>query len=358
MRASPRRKPRELLLLTPGDPRGIGAEITWKALQTPSKPSTSSRLSAQRQVLCIGARAPFERLGVPIETVTLDPSGQLQLPIESKRPTVWLLPAPTRAPRGRLLGGYQAGWSVEQAVRLIQEGQAKALVTGPIHKERLQQGGYPFQGHTDFLAHLCGVSSVTMMLANSQLRSSLVTVHTSLRSVPDRLTPEALERAIRQTAEGLQRLWGISKPRLAIAALNPHAGEGGLFGDEEARVIRPTLDRLRKDRSLRAQLIGPLPADTLFAQHLAAQKAERFDAVVSMYHDQGLIPVKLLDFANTVNLTLGLPIIRTSVDHGTAFDIAGKNQADASSLVAALELASRFSRRLSRLSRPSKERPA
>lgn len=188
-----------------------------------------------------------------------------------------------------------------------------------------------------------------MMLANEQLRVSLVTTHCALKDVPRKLTRAKLKRAILQTAHGLRTLWKISCPRIAVAALNPHAGEGGIFGKEEIRILTPEIQALQKfARATGAfELEGPLPADTLFAKH--AQAIARspkgrglYDAVVCMYHDQGLIPVKLVDFPHTINLTLGLPIIRTSVDHGVAFDIAGKGVADPSSFQSALALAIRF----------------
>jgi 4-hydroxythreonine-4-phosphate dehydrogenase len=215
-------------------------------------------------------------------------------------------------------------------------------VTGPISKERLQKGGFHYAGHTEFLAHLCGLKQdgVTMMLANSQLRVSLVTTHISLQNVSKFLTKEKISQTVLQTVEGLKLFWGIEKPKIAILSLNPHAGENGLFGDEEIKVIRPTLENLKNlGETSCFEIEGPFPADTFFAHHISNPK---FDAVVCMYHDQGLIPVKLIDFQNTINVTLGLPIIRTSVDHGVGFDIAGKNRADPSSLLAAIQAAMRM----------------
>ncbi|MBC7693020.1 MAG: 4-hydroxythreonine-4-phosphate dehydrogenase PdxA [Methylotenera sp.] len=331
-----------ILAVTPGDPQGIGPEIVWKAIQRHSKFFKNFAL------LCVGAEKPFKKLGAPI--IEVDSSG-FEYP-DSKKPFVWLLPAPTKVENNAFLPGYQSGWSLETATRLVQIGIAQALVTGPISKERLQRGGYPYSGHTDFLADLCGKNDitqelppavspeVTMMLANDQLRISLVTTHISLKDVPSRLTAQALQRAVLHTADHLRNSLGIKNPRIAVAALNPHAGEEGLFGREEIEVITPELLNLKKQARGKFKIFGPLPADTLFAKHILAPKKERYDAVVCMYHDQGLIPVKLLDFPHTVNVTLGLPIIRTSVDHGTGFDIAGKDMADPSSFISAVQLAS------------------
>ncbi len=326
-----------VLAVTPGDPDGIGPEIVWKTL--PKSPPRA-------QLLCVGAREPFDRMGVPVREVSLDDlrpaRGTLQAPA-SRTPYVWLLKAPSRAPRGKLLPGYQSGWAIEQAVSLVQSGLCQALVTGPISKERLQKGGYLYPGHTELLAKLCKTPQVTMMLANDALRVTLVTTHLGIRGVSRALRQKDIEHTARQTIDSLRSWWGIRTPRVAILGLNPHAGEGGLFGREELDTIRPAIQALQKSYGSRARITGPHPADTFFAQHIGAPARERHDAVVCMYHDQGLIPVKLIDFARTVNVTLGLPILRTSVDHGTGFDIAGKGIADPSSFQAAVSLAIRIS---------------
>ncbi len=338
MRSRPSDRPRrKLILITPGDPAGIGPEIVTKVLRD------SVLRSGYRgpQLVCVGAREGFDKVGLAARHLHELDETALDHPETLPSGKLLLLSAPGAAPTRKCLReGYQTGWSIEKATRLIQAGRADALVTGPISKERLQQGGYIYSGHTDFLAALCGVPEVTMMLANDQLRVTLVTVHTALKNVPAALTRAKLRLTVEHTADSLRKWWGIATPRIAIAALNPHAGEGGLFGGEEARIIQPEVAALRRSMGKgRGTLIGPLPADTLFANHLLSPRKKRFDAVVCMYHDQGLIPVKLLDFRKTVNVTLGLPIIRTSVDHGVAFDIAGKNRADPSSLRAAIELA-------------------
>ncbi|MCM2322103.1 MAG: 4-hydroxythreonine-4-phosphate dehydrogenase PdxA [Oligoflexia bacterium] len=331
-----------ILAVTPGDPAGVGPEIVWKTLRSGDLRKRGISL------LCVGAREPFERLGAPIvETTEAELFSRSRLiPPSSRRPVVWLLPAPVKSTG--FLPGFQSGWSIERATRLVLKRRAAALVTGPISKERLNQGGFAFPGHTEFLADLCGGKEVTMMLANEQLRITLVTTHVALEDVPRALTRESLRRAIAHTVSHLRDWWGIRKPRVGIAALNPHAGENGLFGRQELRLLNPEIKALQKAARGRYELHGPLPADTLFANHILAAPKDRFDAVVCMYHDQGLIPVKLLDFRNTVNVTLGLPIIRTSVDHGVAFDIAGTGKADPSSFRAAVELAARLASRASR----------
>lgn len=319
------------LVITPGDPDGIGPEVVWKAIRK------HHEKWKKIPFLCVGARKPFDELGALVITADIE---DLTPPKETK-PHVWILETPTQTDPELHLAGYQSGWSIETAAMLVQSGDFDALVTGPIHKDRLNQGGYAFSGHTDFLAALCGEPSpeVTMMLTNSTLRVSLVTTHISLASVSSKLDSAAVRRACEQTYEALSRWWGIQKPKIAVCALNPHAGESGRFGREEIDVILPTIMALRKEWGNRATLTDPLPADTLFANHIATKPSDRADAVICMYHDQGLIPVKLIDFPHTVNVTLGLPFIRTSVDHGTGFDIAGKNLADPRSFESAVELA-------------------
>lgn len=334
-----------ILAVTPGDPEGIGPEIVWKTLKERKVPRGA-------RLLCVGAREPFERLGATV--IDADP-GKLAYPSHAQ-PFVWLLPAPVRMPRKKgktlFLPGYQSGWSIETATQLALDGQVSALVTGPISKERLQRGGFLYPGHTEFLAELCRgkttrrAPDVTMMLANDQLRITLATTHVALKDVPKHLTRAALKRAILHTAEHLEKWWGIRKPRIAVAALNPHAGEKGLFGKEEIRVIVPEIESIQRRYKGRFEISGPHPADTLFAKHISSDPNERYDAVVCMYHDQGLIPVKLLDFPRTVNITLGLPIVRTSVDHGVGFDLVGTGKADPSSFQAAIDSAIRISSHL------------
>ena len=238
-----------------------------------------------------------------------------------------LLPAPDPA-AGRL-----SALAVETAANLALEGKVDAIVTGPVHKASLHAAGYRYPGLTEFLAHLAGDVDVAMMLAADALRVVLVTTHIALRDVPRAVTVERMVRAGRITADALRRWWGITAPRLAVCALNPHAGEGGLFGDEDDRVLRPAAEALGAE--------GPLPADTVFVRALKGE----FDAVLAPYHDVGMTAVKVAGFGRGVNVTLGLPFVRTAPDHGTAFDIVGKGLADASSMKAALELAARLAAR-------------
>lgn len=228
---------------------------------------------------------------------------------------------------------------IERAVALVQSGAASAICTAPIHKKALKDGaGFAFPGHTEFLAHLAGVDRVVMMLACPELRVVPATIHIPVANVPQALTPALLEEVIRTTHAGLVRDFGIAMPRLAVAGLNPHAGEGGAMGREEVEWIAPLVARLAAEG---LSVRGPLSADTLF--HAAARRG--YDAAICMYHDQALIPIKTIDFAGGVNVTLGLPFVRTSPDHGTAYDIAGRGLADPTSLIAALRLAGEIAAR-------------
>ena len=224
--------------------------------------------------------------------------------------------------------------ALEFAVGLTRSGAACGLVTGPVSKAQLYAIGFVHPGQTEFVAERCGVASenVAMMLAGPTLRTVPVTTHLPFAEVPERLNPALIEARGRATLRGLQRSFGIADPRLAVAGLNPHAGEGGTLGAEERDIIRPAVDALRAEGW---QVIGPLPADTMF--HEAARS--QYDAALCMYHDQALIPLKALHFEDGVNITLGLPIIRTAPDHGTAFDIAGEDRADPRAMAAAIRMA-------------------
>ncbi len=229
--------------------------------------------------------------------------------------------------------------AIERGVALVQSGAASALCTLPIHKQALQDGaGFAYPGHTEFLCHLARADEVVMMLASDTLRVVPVTIHIPLADVPAALTPDLLARRLRITHDALLTQFGLPAPRIAVAGLNPHAGEGGKMGREEIDLIAPVLDALRAEGM---QIAGPLSADTMF--HAAARA--RYDVAVCMYHDQALIPIKTLDFDRGVNVTLGLPFIRTSPDHGTAFDIAGQGRANPSSTLEALRLAWRLAGR-------------
>jgi 4-hydroxythreonine-4-phosphate dehydrogenase len=223
--------------------------------------------------------------------------------------------------------------SIEQAARLAMAGEVGAVVTNPINKAALYNAGFSYPGHTEFLAALTGaIGKQIMMLASPDLRVVPVTVHASLRKSIEMITVERIVAAARTTAMALQRDFGIAAPRLAIAGLNPHAGEQGALGDEETTIIGPAIAELRSDG---LEISGPWPPDTMFTETARA----RYDVAICMYHDQALIPLKTLDMDHGVNVTLGLPIVRTSPDHGTAYDIAGKGIADPSSLIAAIQLA-------------------
>lgn len=270
-----------------------------------------------------------QQLGLPFEWQEWSP-----LPAAEK--SLRILPVALRAPvQPGQLNPANATYvleTLEKAVDGCRAGTFSALVTGPVQKSVINDAGIPFTGHTEFLQQRCGVDQVVMMLACPGLRVALATTHLPLRAVADAITPDLLENVIRITVHDLQQHFGIQKPRLLVCGLNPHAGESGHMGDEEIRIIQPVLQKLRSEGF---QLEGPLPADTLFTPH----HLERADAVLAMYHDQGLPVLKHLGFGNAVNITLGLPIIRTSVDHGTALDLAGTGRADTGSLRAAIDIA-------------------
>jgi 4-hydroxythreonine-4-phosphate dehydrogenase len=328
-----------------GDPAGIGPEIILKALADPTV------LRRCRPIL-FGHPGVFDqylrRLRLPwhLETV-VDPErwsvSPGRLPIVPVFETEGDSGRPHRAlPKpGRLsaAGGRLAAQSIARATAWARAGYLDAITTGPIHKVGLARAGYPFEGHTEFLASLTGSGPVGMMMVGGGLRIMLATIHLAIRDLPRRLTPQKILTAISLTHRAMQDWFGRSNAAIGVAALNPHASDQGRFGDEEARLIAPAIARARRS-GIRAT--GPYPADTLFHR---AHRGE-FDATVAMYHDQALIPIKLLAFGHGVNLTVGLPFVRTSVDHGTAYDIAGKCVADPGSLIEALELAATLANRV------------
>ncbi len=311
------------ILLTCGDPSGIGPEIAVKACLAGERfvwlgdPRHLPTGAAFREVTDLAELVPSRVLPV--------------LRHDFAAPALPGQPDPANA------AGVIA--VIERAVALVMAGEASAICTAPIHKKALKDGaGFAFPGHTEFLAHLAGVDRVVMMLACPELRVVPVTIHIALSEVPLALTEHLLEETIRITHAGLIRDFGITAPRLAVAGLNPHAGEGGAMGWEDERLIRPLVARL----AARGMAIrGPMSADTMF--HASARAG--YDAAICMYHDQALIPIKTIDFAGGVNVTLGLPFVRTSPDHGTAYDIAGRGVADATSLLAALRLARQMAAR-------------
>jgi 4-hydroxythreonine-4-phosphate dehydrogenase len=281
------------IAITVGDPAGIGPEIAAKA-------------------------AADERVRAVCEPVLYGPPADRRFE-----------PGVLSAEAGR--AAYDA---ICAAVKDALAGSVGAIATAPINKLAFAQAGVPWKGHTDLLAHLTGSRRVAMMFWSDPLTVVLATVHVPLAMVPSVLTRALVDDIIDLTARELP-IFGIAHPRIAVAGLNPHAGEAGLLGDEEARVLKPAIDAAR---ARGVDLAGPFPADTVFVRAVAGD----FDAVIACYHDQGLIPVKLMAFGHAVNVTLGLPIVRTSVDHGTAFDIAGRNIANASSMIEAVLLAARL----------------
>jgi len=320
-----------LIGITMGDVAGIGPEILVKALTHPS-------LTENCRLAVLGDLSALDRtlnlLDLRPSLVILESPERLTTPREAPSFVPITRDVGTRVAWGHVSaeGGGAAAAYIEAAVRLAMEGVLDGIVTCPIHKEGLHLAGYPYPGHTEFLSRLTGTSDVVMMLAGERLRVSLVTIHCALKEVPRLLSREAIRKTISLTYQGLRHDFGVAKPRLAVAALNPHAGEGGRFGDEELRLIAPAVEECR---ALGMDVSGPFPPDSLFVRACNGS----YDAVVCMYHDQGLIPLKLLHFWEGVNITLGLPIVRTSVDHGTAFDIAGRGIADARSLIQAIRTA-------------------
>ncbi len=308
-----------------GEPSGIGPEIAARAW---------ARLGADLPFLWIGdprhlpEGTPVAEIADASEAAEAAARGLPVLPLAFPEPAPPGKPAPANA-------AFVIA-AIDRAVALAQSGQASALTTAPISKKALIDGAsFAYPGHTEYLAALGGVETVAMMLACDALRVVPATIHIPLSAVPAALTREGLAATIRVVDAGLRRDLGLARPRIAVAGLNPHAGEGGAMGREEIEVIAPTLAALRDEG---IDVTGPWPADTMF--HAGARAS--YDVAVAMYHDQALVPIKTIDFAGGVNVTLGLPFIRTSPDHGTAFDIAGRGVADPTSLIAALRMADRM----------------
>jgi 4-hydroxythreonine-4-phosphate dehydrogenase len=319
------------LALTMGEPAGIGGELALKAWVGRSAKAvpTFVLLDDPERIAALAGRIG---LNVPVEAVrsagaAVEVFGRALpvLPTALDHPAEPGLPNPSN--------GAAVLNSIEQAVALVQSGECAGMVTNPIQKSALYEAGFGYPGHTEYLAALAGMDTEpVMMLAGGGLRVVPVTIHLPLRDAIETLSTEMIVQCGRVTAAGLRDDFGIDEPRLALAALNPHAGESGSLGMEEIEIIAPAAEILRREGY---SVIGPLPADTLF--HSAARS--RYDAVLCMYHDQALIPLKTVDFDTGVNITLGLPFVRTSPDHGTALDIAGTGKADPSSLIAAMKTA-------------------
>ncbi len=319
-----------MLALTMGDPAGIGPELSllaWQALRQGGPAFTLVADPAHMAQMAGASVRPVSSLA-EAGSVFHDALPVLAIPLGA--PPTPGCPDPANAAATIA--------SIEQAVRLAQSGDASAVVTNPISKAVLYAAGFRHPGHTEFLAALTGAPLPVMMLANDYLRVVPVTIHVGLRAALDALTAAGIVAAGRILADALRRQFGIPQPSIAVAGLNPHAGEGGAMGTEEATLIQPAIATLRSEG---ITVTGPHPPDTMFTPAARAG----YDAALCMYHDQALIPLKTLDMASGVNITLGLPIIRTSPDHGTAFDIAGSGRADPSSLIAALRLAATLSER-------------
>ena len=332
---------RPLLAITMGDAAGSGPEIVAKALAIPE-------INAACRCVTIGdadtMRAALEITGAPGKVQVIEKLSDAT----SQSGTIEVIDLHNiqldRLTRGKVdpMAGKAAFEYIKLATELALSGECDAIVTSAINKEALNKAGYHYDGHTQLLAELCGVPAVAMMLVSGQLRITHVTTHVSLLRAIELTTPERILTVIKLTDEAVRQM-GIAGPRIAVAGLNPHAGESGLFGDEEIKYITPTIEEARRQGF---NITGPLPPDSVFFRTLQGQ----FDAAIAMYHDQGHIAIKMLGITEGVNVTLGLPIIRTSVDHGTVFGKAGKGTADPTSLVQAIELAGIMCRNRGRLS--------
>ncbi len=328
---------RPLLALTMGDPVGVGPEIMALALADP-------QIYQVCRPLIIGDLPALERArdrlapGQKIQVADHPAAGRYQPGTMDLLALSQLSPEDLAYGRPTPAGGAAMVSYILTAIDLAQRGEIAGLVTGPISKVSMNLSGYAFPGHTELLAARTGTPEVAMMLAGGEFRVVLATIHCALAEVPRRLTTDGLLRLFRLTSRVLERDFGLNSPALGVAALNPHAGEGGMFGREEEEIIAPAVNQARAE-DLRVE--GPFPADTLFWRHAQGE----FAAIVCMYHDQGLIPLKLLHFMDAVNVTLGLPIIRTSVDHGTAYDLAGTGKAHPGSLKAAIIMAAEMAQR-------------
>ncbi|WP_439859944.1 4-hydroxythreonine-4-phosphate dehydrogenase PdxA [Pseudomonas sp. MBLB4136] len=318
----------QLFALTPGEPAGIGPDLCLLlARQAQPRP-----LVAIASLAMLAERAG--QLGIAIELIAVAPDAWPEQPSAPGSLYVWDTPLAKTVQPGQLEPA-NAGYVLETLTRAGQgclDGHFAAMITAPVHKGVINQAGIPFSGHTEFLAEFTRTEQVVMMLATRGLRVALVTTHLPLKDVAAAITAERVTRVARILDHDLRTKFGIAEPRILVCGLNPHAGEGGHLGREEIEIIEPTLERLRGEG---LDLLGPLPADTLFTpKHL-----DHCDAVLAMYHDQGLPVLKYKGFGAAVNVTLGLPIIRTSVDHGTALDLAGSGRIDSGSLQVALETA-------------------
>ncbi len=321
--------------ITMGDPTGIGPEIIVKALSM-AEPFQACRpiVFGDREVLSRAIQ--IQQLSATLEIIEEVPeNGYLPrriflFPISQLKAASLCFGQPDRA-CGEAMVAY-----IEEAVRRVRSGKLDAMTTCPINKQAMNEAGYHFFGHTELLAHLAQVSPVAMMFLGSRWKVVLVTTHLPIKDVSKSITSNRILATLRLADEGMKKYFGIPHPKMAVLGLNPHCGEEGLLGEEERREILPAM---AEAKTLGMDVEGPFPADSFF--YLSGRYA--FDVVISMYHDQGLIPIKMVDFKEAVNFTLGLPFVRTSVDHGTAYDIAGKGLADPDNLIKALLIASKLS---------------
>jgi 4-hydroxythreonine-4-phosphate dehydrogenase len=321
-----------LIAITMGDPCGVGPEIISAALENPAVsaacvPFVIGDVSAmQRAIHVCRSALKLQEIAEPEEARQI-PAGAIGLLALSRLTADNIQYGKPAAAAGDAVYRY-----ICSAVSFCLTGRVAGMVTAPINKQAMNLAGHNYPGHTELLAHLCGSDDFVMMLAGSVLRVSLVTIHEALADVPRLVTFEQVLKTIRITADGVARLTGRVRPCLAVLALNPHCGEGGIFGSHEREIIGPAIAAAQREG---INALGPFSADTFF--HFAQQGI--YDGIVAMYHDQGLIPLKMLHFDDGVNITLGLPIIRTSVDHGTAYNLAGTGTASEKSLLAAIDMA-------------------
>lgn len=326
------------IAMTLGEPGGIGPELAIKAWLARADHNLPPFFILSPQTIM---DQTIESLGLRVKTKVIDEASQTGQFFEDALPVLEIPGNAEDIKPGTASSktAYIVIDSITHAINLTRSGTASAVVTNPIQKSALYQAGFKHPGHTEFLAELSGPDAIpVMMLANSKLRAVPMTIHIALSEVPKQLTGEMIKQLVRITAASMQRDFGLKKPRLAIAGLNPHAGEDGSMGDEEIKVMRPAIMALRDEGF---DVVGPLPADTMFH----AEARANYDVALCPYHDQALIPVKTLDFHGGVNVTLGLPFIRTSPDHGTALDIAGKGIARPDSLIAAIKMAADMARK-------------
>ncbi|MFQ5675705.1 MAG: 4-hydroxythreonine-4-phosphate dehydrogenase PdxA [bacterium] len=329
---------RPVIALTIGDPNGVGPEVLLRALANESIRRlltpivVGPRPVLEKQLKTLGLKVTLSTASLPRPTDRDD-----EIPVVDEGLDRRLEITPGKITRA---GGMIAGQALEQALELADKGVLSALVTAPISKEALHLAGYNYPGHTEFLAEKSNVDDVVMVLLSGNFRVALVTTHCPLSEVPQRLSVEKIVRKLQILDKDLSNRFRINKPKIAVAALNPHAGENGLFGHEEQEIILPAI---RAAQELGIDVHGPFSADSLFT----GIDKKRFDVYLAMYHDQGLIPLKMRAFGKGINYTAGLPLIRTSPDHGTAFDIAGRGVADSTSMEEAIKLAVRLAKNCS-----------